>query len=495
MTRPGAAGGRLRLLHAEWTKFRSVPGWVRGLASAALLIVLFPVLGLGGGGQKQAPLPIGPDGEPVSAAFYAVHRPLSGDGRITVPVTGLTSLRARESGTTAPWAKAGLIITAGPQPGARYAAIMVTGGHGVRMQHDYLHDLAGLPGTGSASAVRWLRLTRAGDTITGEDSADGAHWSPVGTVRLPGLATTVQAGLFVACPQYVHGFGTEGDVATATFGGPQLAGGWPAATWTGTQTGAHTAIFAGYPSGSAGGFSPAGSGFTVTGAGDLAPATRADIAVAGTVNDLLFGTFPALIVIVVVATLLITTEYRYGLIRSTLSADQRRVRVLAAKAVVLAGVTFTTCLVATVLAVALWLPLVRHLGIYLFPVPSGTRLRAEVGTAAVLAVAAVFALGVGTVLRRSAVAVTTVIATTVLPYLLALTPFLPSPIALWLTRFTPAAAFAVQQTLTRYPQVDSVYTPADGYYPLPPWAGLAVLGGYAAITLTLAAVLLRRRDA
>jgi hypothetical protein len=83
----------------------------------------------------------------------------------------------------------------------------------------------------------------------------------------------------------------------------------------------------------------------------------------------------------------------------------------------------------------------------------------------------------------------------VLPYLLALTPVLPPSTARWLTEVTPAAALAVQQTLIRYPQVDSVYTPANGYFPLPPWAGLAVLAGYAAVALALAAVLLRRRDA
>jgi hypothetical protein len=486
----------LRLLGAEWTKFRSVPGWVRGSAVAALMILLFPLTGLSGGAPEQAsPVPIGPDGKPVSDAFYFVHRPLSGDGRITVAVTSLTSLSAGDSGTAAPWAKAGLIITAGPEPGSRYAAIMVTPGHGVRMQHDYLHDRAGLPGAVSASAVRWLRLTRSGDTITGEDSTDGTNWSQVDTVRLPGLAATVQAGLFVACPPWVHGIGTAGDVATATFGAPQLAGGWSAATWTGDQIGAHTASFAGYPPGSSGGFTPSGSGFTVIGAGDLAPATRSDVPVGAAASDLLFGTFPALIVVVVVATLMITTEYRYGLIRSTLSASTRRGRVLVAKAIVLACVTFTTNLVATVLAVPLWLRLVRSHGIYLFPTTSGALLRAEVGTAALLAVTAVFALGVGTVLRRSAPAVTTVITATVLPYLLALTPFLPPPVAQWLTRVTPAAALAVQQTLIRYPQVDSVYTPANGYYPLPPWAGLAVLCGYATLTLALAAVVLRRRDA
>ncbi|MGW7256414.1 ABC transporter permease subunit [Streptomyces sp. NPDC054834] len=486
----------LRLVRAEWTKFRSVPGWVLGSAVAALMIALFPLTGLSGGAPEQkSPVPIGPDGGPVVDAFYFVHRPLSGDGRITVTVTSLTSPGAGDSGAAAPWAKAGLIITAGPESGSRYAAIMVTGGHGVRMQHDYLHDRAGLPGAVSPAAVRRLRLTRSGDTITGEASTDGTTWSRLGTVRLPGLTNTVQAGLFVACPQRAHGPGTAPDMATAGFGLPELAGGWPAGTWTGDQEGARTATFSGYPRGGSGGFTSTGDGFTVTGAGDLAPATRGDLPVGVAAGDLLVGTFPALIVVVVVATLMITTEYRYGLIRSTLSAGTRRGRVLAVKALVFGGVTFATSLAATVLALPLWLRLVRSLGLYVFPTAPGVLLRAEAGTAAVLAVTAVFALGVGTVLRRSATAVTTVVGATVLPYLLALIPFLPPPMAQWLTRVTPAAALAVQQTVTRYPQVESVYTPAYGYYPLPPWAGLAVLCGYTALTLALAAVLLHRRDA
>jgi ABC-type transport system involved in multi-copper enzyme maturation permease subunit len=475
----------MRLLRAEWTKFRSVPGWVRGSAVAALLILLFPVTGLGGGGREHAiPVPTGPGGEPVSDAFYFVHRPLSDNGRITVAVTSLTSLNTGNR-----WAKAGLIVRSGPEPGARYAAIMVTGGHGVRMQHDYAHDRAGHPG------ARWLRLTRSGDTITGEDSTDGMQWEPVGTVRLPGLAATVEAGLFVACPQYVHGVQTAGDVATAAFGPPQLAGGWPASAWTGDQVGAGTATFAGYPPDTPGGFVATADGFTVTGAGDLAPATRADVVPAASVADLLVGTFPALLVTVVVATLMITSEYRYGLIRTTLSAEIHRARMLAAKTVVIAGVTFGTSLVTTLLALALWPRLVRALGVYLFPATTGALVRVAVGTAAVLAVTAVLALAVGTVLRRDAIAVTTVVGLTVLPYLLALTPFLPPPIAQWLTRFTPAAALAVQQTLTRHPQVDGLYTPATGYYPLPPWGGMAVLCGYTALALALAVVMLRRRDA
>jgi ABC-type transport system involved in multi-copper enzyme maturation permease subunit len=72
---------------------------------------------------------------------------------------------------------------------------------------------------------------------------------------------------------------------------------------------------------------------------------------------------------------------------------------------------------------------------------------------------------------------------------------LPAGAARWLLRITPAAGFAIQQSLPQYPQVSNAYTPSSGYYPLAPWAGFAVLCGYAALALGLAIVLLRRRDA
>ena len=65
--------------------------------------------------------------------------------------------------------------------------MMVTGTHGVRMQWDFTEDAAGLAGTVSAASPRWLRLTRAGDVISGYDSADGTHWTRVGTATLTGL--------------------------------------------------------------------------------------------------------------------------------------------------------------------------------------------------------------------------------------------------------------------------------------------------------------------
>jgi hypothetical protein len=54
--------------------------------------------------------------------------------------------------------------------------------------------------------------------------------------------------------------------------------------------------------------------------------------------------------------------------------------------------------------------------------------------------------------------------------------------------------FAIQQSSPVYPQVISSYRPPD-YYPLAPWAGFAVLCGYAVLAMSLALFLLRRRDA
>ena len=84
----------------------------------------------------------------------------------------------------------------------------------------------------------------------------------------------------------------------------------------------------------------------------------------------------------------------------------------------------------------------------------------------------------------------------VLPYFLAFAAVLPTGAGEWLLRVTPAAAFAVQQADPQYPQVLASYTPpVAAYFPLAPWAGFAVLCGWAALALAGAAYLLRRRDA
>ena len=46
---PARRGDFAQLLHAEWTKFRTVRGWVTGMIAAVLVIVGFGLFASGGG--------------------------------------------------------------------------------------------------------------------------------------------------------------------------------------------------------------------------------------------------------------------------------------------------------------------------------------------------------------------------------------------------------------------------------------------------------------
>ena len=264
---------------------------------------------------------------------------------------------------------------------------------------------------------------------------------------------------------------------------------WPSGSWAGGNLGGE-----GGPGNT--GFSQAAGTFTITGSGDIAPAVSGGGGVGVTVAQTLVGTFAGLIVLAVVGAMFMTAEYRRHLIRVTLTAAPRRGRVLAAKAVVVGAVTFAAGLVSAAIAVVLGQRILRGNGAYVYPASALTQVRVIAGTAAVLAVTTVIALAIGTILRRGAGAVAVVVVVIVLPYLFTVAaPILPAGPAGWLLRVTPAAAFAVQQTLIQYPQVTNTYTAAYGYYPLPPWAGLTVLCAWAALALGLGVFLLRRRDA
>jgi hypothetical protein len=81
----------------------------------------------------------------------------------------------------------------------------------------------------------------------------------------------------------------------------------------------------------------------------------------------------------------------------------------------------------------------------------------------------------------------------VFPYVLATS--VASGFTTWLMRVKPAAGFAIHRAYPEYPQITGIYTIQDGFFPLSPWAGLAVLCAWAAAALALAGYLLRRRDA
>jgi ABC-type transport system involved in multi-copper enzyme maturation permease subunit len=534
---PQQAGrdGFWQLVHAEWTKFRTIRGWVIAVIFAMVLFVVLGLLAVNSGiscsGSCRPDAAIGPGGEAVVDSFYFVGQPLTGDGSLTVRVTSLTGYYQHRGGVVSPnvppgtlsqglqpWSKAGIIITQSTEPGSAYAAMMVTGQHGVRMQYDYTGDISGLPGQVSAASPRWLRLTRAGNTITGYDSAGGGHWTKVGQVQLPGLRGTVQAGLFAASPdEFQSNFPSYGQsgggdlpsVATALFDNVSVHGGQPAGTWTGQMIGPDGLVYSTQVVPIRGthrtrvvgpkiGYRQAGGQFTVTGSGDIAPAvggaTNTTYAT-GTIADHLVFVIFGLIVLTVVGAMFMTTEYRRGMIRVTLAASPRRGRVLAAKSVVIGLVCFVLGLPAAAIAVILGTQISRSRHVYVLGTGWLPELQVIVGIAALLAVAAILAVAVGAILRRSVAAVAAVVVTFFLCYLFGATSVVGSAaVEEWMFRVTPVAAFAVQQAVPAYPQVIGQYGPPE-YFPLPPWAGLLVLCGYAAAALTVAYWLLRRRDA
>jgi hypothetical protein len=123
------------------------------------------------------------------------------------------------------------------------------------------------------------------------------------------------------------------------------------------------------------------------------------------------------------------------------------------------------------------------------------QVRVILGTGALVALAAVLALALGTALRRGAGAVTAAIVLLVLPDVLSFASALPAGVSRWLMRITPDAAFAIQQTLPQYHPVNYLYTPSEGFYPLAPGIGLAVLAADTLVALLVAHRLLRTRDA
>lgn len=494
-----ARAGFGRLLRAEWAKFWTVRIWVAVLAIAAVVVVVVCQLGatgstVGGG----PPVVLGPGGEVVNDAFRFVHRPLTGDGTVTVRVTGMKGASGAE---LEPWTKAGVIVKSSLKQGSPYAAVLATPAHGVRMQWNFTHDTAG-PSSDLTKAPQWLRLKRQGENLTGYASVDGAKWTRLGEVSVGGLGRTVQVGAFLAAPnrEVVHrSFGGTSSVAgsgqaTGTFDHLGLTGTSDTGGWTSTDVGAPTPHA---PPGStrpgASTVTPAGV-YTLTGQGDIAPdENNPDM-----VQMSFQGVFVGLLFMATLGTLFVTSEYKRGLIRTTFTATPSRLKVLAAKTTVIGAVTFTTGLLATAIGFTVAQRTLRSNGFKPPEFPDlslleNPALRAVVGSAVLLSLVAVLALAVGVVLRSSAGTIATVVVLVLLPQILSVA--LPLPAAQWLLRVTPAAAFAIQQGVTYYPQVHHNCIPEGGCYPLTPYHGLAVLAAYAVAALLLAAWTVRRRDA
>ncbi|MEU4423333.1 ABC transporter permease subunit [Actinoplanes sp. NPDC024001] len=493
-----------RLLLAEWIKLRSVSRWLVTLVSAVLLTIGLGYLAASGSRTDVNRFPdfvTGPRGEPVADEFFFVHQPVTGDATLTVRVASLTTEEDRSTVRMAseelsrlddpsPFAgaAAGLMIKDGTRPGSSYASVSSTAGRGARLQWDFDGDRPGSAG----GAARWLRLQRSGATITGYESADGVTWRKIGTATPKALPATAEIGFYVSSPpaRYTTRGGGSSSVGTrpteteAVFDNVSLdAGG----AWQGdairmaTGSGEKEAPLVD------GRVVVTGSTYTVTGSGKIGPHPPDD----DMVSAALIGTLAGLMALIAVGVLFATSEYRHGMIRTTLAASPRRGRVLAAKAVVLGAVSFLVGLVGTVGSFLVAVPVLRDQGFTLpaFPRPSladGAVLRALVLTAVFMAGVAVVGLAIGMLLRHSAAAITITVVLVLLPLIAGM--ILPGTSPKWLLYTTLAGGLATQRA--KPPAV----TLAEPWAMIGPWAGIAVVAAWVVGALGLAWWQLRKRD-
>ena len=223
------------------------------------------------------------------------------------------------------------------------------------------------------------------------------------------------------------------------------------------------------------------AGLTITGRWNtMSPGDRLSFdPTSVTLTGLLFSQ----LVIGVLGVLVMSAEYGTGTIRATLAAVPHRPMVLATKSAVFAAVALVVGEALSFIAFLIGQALLRS------PAPHATLsqpgvLRAVVGGGLVIAVLGLFALGLATIIRHTAGAITAFVGTLlVLPLLV---EALPSSISAPIAKFMP---LNISDTMT------SVKHAVGQSQTLSPWMGFGVLCAYAIGALVIGGVLMARRDA
>ncbi len=207
----------------------------------------------------------------------------------------------------------------------------------------------------------------------------------------------------------------------------------------------------------------------------------------------LAGILPGVIVAAVIGASAIGDEYGSGMIASTFAATPRRHRVVLAKAGIVWLCTTAVGIVSAYASYFAARPVQRGHG-YVAPgyadpdLTDPTIIRAIVGTGIVIGLIGLMAVGVGAVVKRTAIALPIVIASLVLPGMAAV-----DESAALLQRWSPLAGFAIQHTIDR-PAAAEPTTTSPLFYGVAPLFGLAVTAGYTALAVMAGLAATRRRD-
>ncbi|HYQ61793.1 ABC transporter permease [Actinophytocola sp.] len=204
-----------------------------------------------------------------------------------------------------------------------------------------------------------------------------------------------------------------------------------------------------------------------------------------------FGVNLGLMIVMVMAALAITTEYRFGTIRATFQAIPNRTSTLLAKTTVVA---LFAGLVGEVVAFG-----AAAIGMLVKPsadlsINTAFEWRAIAGVGLVYGLAAVISVAVGTLIRHSAGAVSlTLIYVLLVENLVGLIPSVGVDIQKWMP-FQMANMF-----LAGDPDPSNMTGGQDGPPPatagLGPWGALAYFAGFAVVMLVIALFTANKRDA
>jgi len=208
-------------------------------------------------------------GNNTSDAQFFAWRDWSGDGTFTVRLDSLVGSNPARTNPAGELPTAGLTLRESSAVGARQVSLHAN----LANQLEFLArtstngGLAAVSGSGSplaslgvASAPRWLRLTRSGNTLTAAHSPDGVTWTTLAGSASVAFPAAIQVGL-VADSQ------VRFETATAVFSNVSFLTA-PAVTFSGADVGAAGAGAASSLSGSTYTLKAAGSGIATGATGD-----------------------------------------------------------------------------------------------------------------------------------------------------------------------------------------------------------------------------------
>jgi ABC-2 type transport system permease protein len=224
--------------------------------------------------------------------------------------------------------------------------------------------------------------------------------------------------------------------------------------------------------------------------GFAALVTGADSDSTPTIATTQFGVNFGLMVIMVMATLAITTEYRFGTIRATFQAIPNRTSTLLAKTAVVAlfaGLIGEIVAFGSV-AIAKLIRPSASLGI-----ETTYEWRTVAGVGLVYAISAVIAIAVGLLIRHSAGAVSLLLIYTLLvESLVQLIPSVGDDIQKWMPFYVANKFLTGDPDATNMPMGEG---PPPSSATLSPWWALAYFAAFAAVTLAVAVFAANKRDA